>query len=387
MNTPPPLPQAPKKTVESQRSWFKIATWCLAALLLTGSLSSYLRSLGVPRLGSNILGIGLFLWSLSVPRKGSNILSIPGHWWDKKPARLSHRIWWFGLALVPTFPLLRLYQFSSPPADTALNYALGFTSQLSALTLGLLIAFLQLLSDAVLLIPVSGIIIALYVIGRRQYTQNGQLPVWFYALATTALILANAVLDMNPEFFVAQLLIIVFTMANARGHKQGPELALRGFYLFATLSVLVLLAQRSHGHTLVVIALAFTIFTSYVFSGIRTQLIERKLTWVLIGLAISQIAASMAPLFVGSSTSPKRLSQSTAYGYCTDAQNSSQIWLTFPACSAFPRHRNAALAHEDCRAGTIQAFDFEVGRMKAREMTSVEDRATAHTIEICHLYF
>ncbi len=359
MNRPPPLPQAPKPPAQAKRSWFRISLWYTITLVLTGSLSTFLHSQGMAKSITNVIGMSLFLWALCAPWRQTDRWNVPGHWWHKKPMRLSRQVWWLGLFLTAAFPLLRLYQFSSPPSDTAVNAALSYISQLSAFSLGLVITGLQLLSDPIILLASSLVVGALFLLGRRQHTQNGQLPTWFYSLAILGLMITNPVLDMHPDLFVAQVLIIGLTLANSRGNKQGPALALRGFYLVATVFLLLFLERQSHGHILPIVGIVFTIYASYIFSGIRAQRIERKLSWVLVGVAVTQTIASVAPSLTGPAGSPYKISDSAAYGYCTAYDSQHTVWMTFPECSAFPQHREPNLAHESCRAGTVQAFDLQ----------------------------
>lgn len=358
MNTPPPLPNTPRKPRGPRRSWLKIVVWYAVALLLTGTLSSLLRERGLSSLVSNIIGMTLFVWGLTAPHRQSTFLNLPQKFWNQSSTTLTGKIWWAAILVLTALPILRLYQFANPPSDTPLNHGLGFLAQLSSLSLGLLIAGLQLMADPLILVCTALPLMLLFFLVRRQNQRNGQLPRWLYAFLMLGLLVANATLDMNPDLFLCQCVITICFIGNARGTKHGPTLALRGFYLLGAIGTIVYLEHRNIGHAASTAGILFIICTSFILSGIRTQVLERKVTWVFISIAVAQVFASVQPLLMQPAGSPTHLSSSSAYGYCEDTLNN-HVWMTFPQCSAFPRHRIDKLAHEQCRAGTLQSFDFD----------------------------
>jgi hypothetical protein len=357
VNTPPPLPSPTQKPAAARRSWVKIFGWYLMTLLLTGTLSSLLRERGMSSLPSNIIGMTLFIWGLAAPHRQSTFLNLPQRIWLQSTNTFARKLWWLSITILAALPLLRLYQFANPPSDTAFNHGLGFVAQLSSLSLGLLIAGIQLLADPVVLLITAVSITLLLLLIRRQNQRNGQLPAWSYGILILGLLAANATLDMNPDLFLTQCVITFCFLGNARGTKHGPALALRGIYLIGGICSIVYLEHQNTGHAASAAGVCFLVFASFIASGIRTQVLERKVTWIFLSAAITQVFASMQPLLFTPAGSPYLLSSSAAYGYCEDPA-SNHVWMTFPRCSAFPRHRNEALAHEQCRGGTLEAFDF-----------------------------
>ena len=329
----------------------------MTTLLLTGTLSSILREQGLSSLLSNIIGITLFAWGLSAPHRRSTFLNLPQRLWKKSATALAGKIWWSAIFVLAALPIIRLYQFANPPVDTPVNQGLGFLAQLSSLTLGLLIAALQLLADPLVLVCTAVPGLTLFLLARRQTQRNGQWPRWIYGLMMLGLLFANATLDMNPDLFLCQGVITLCFIGNARGTKHGPTLALRGFYLLGAIATIVYLERQNAGHAASVAGILFIVLASFILSGIRTQVLERKVTWVFASIALTQVFASLQPALLQPAGWPTQISSSPAYGYCEDS-TTGHVWMTFPQCSAFPRHRIDKLAHEQCRAGIIEAYDF-----------------------------
>jgi len=357
MNTPPPLPQPPPINEKAQRSWAKIITWYIFALLVTGALSSVLRGQGLPELPSNIIGIGLFILALTAPLRQSSFLNLPVKLWVRSKPRESKVLWWTGHFLILLLPILRLYQFANPPSDTAWNHLLGFLAQLSSLGLGLLLTGLFFLNDPVVLSCTALSIFGLFILIRRHTRRHGQLPGWIYAVVLFGLFTGNATLDINPNLFMGQIAIIFFFAGNRRRGREGTPLALGGIYLLGTALIVFYLEQRAVGHAASSAAILFVVAASYIYSGFRIHSPERKLTWLLLCVAATQVFASIQPLLLGAAANPTLVSTSSAYGYCEDTRDGT-VWMTFPSCSAFPKHRVEQLAHEQCRAGTVQQFDL-----------------------------